>query len=285
MSLYGIDDAKCLKEVEGKETTITPDILAGWLKATVGHSCRNLLFLDVSAQGSTNLAYSFDRNVGKVRVYGTASAQAIFTIGTYQNTSDTDEKLYLSGGLDGGSGSTYALYAYDTTENARPKKWDGVTTSSGCINSTESQEILVPSFHTVEIRFVVQNGVSISSSSWFYPMLRDGGIASNSFDAFRYPAVHRTLTLYEGSGDAEVTCDYIPKTACVLVTVKDTSSQSSKLMTIVATMSGSYLITGNFYAYIAIGTTLSDYFGYSIEVVILNGGDTSTTWKAMAVVS
>lgn len=199
------------------------------LKATVGYSSKNLLYIDAQPTTLNNIEFSVDPEKGWASTYGTASAETRFTVGTVTNSTSEAQKMYLSGGAGSGSSSTYYLYAIDTTTWQRPKQWDGATQSGACYNSSDVIQILIPAGHSVEIRILFRNGATAPTEK-FNPMVRSGDIADNSFEPFRLSAdaeIRRRLRYYNYGGGSNVTIRPELGTLYYKVFVKNTTNPST----------------------------------------------------------
>lgn len=201
------------------------------LKATVGYSLKNLLYIDAQPTTLNNIEFNVDPVKGWVSTYtyGTASAETRYTVGTVTNSTSKAQEMYLSGGAGSGSSSTYYLYAIDTTTGQRPKQWDGETQSGACYNSSDVIQILIPAGHSVEIRILFRSGATAPTER-FYPMVRSGDIADNSFEPFRQSSdteIRRRLRYYDYGGGSSVTIRPELGTRYYKVFVKNTTNTST----------------------------------------------------------
>ena len=103
---------------------------------------------------------------GTVTVKGTATENAII-----YSSINLDAGNYLFNGARGGSSaSNYNAFIWDSTENARATKWDGVTPS---INGyTNFEEVKIVDGHTYTFNMRVLSGATYSQDTvLFYPMI------------------------------------------------------------------------------------------------------------------
>ena len=107
------------------------------LRATVGHSSKNLLNLkNLSSVTRNGVTWTVDPVAGTITANGTATA-----ISQYWDVRFTlsEGNYYFSGCPSGGSLSTYDVYAWDYTTNSRPKKWDGSPNAPSDFDGTRKQ--------------------------------------------------------------------------------------------------------------------------------------------------
>lgn len=164
------------------------DYVSPLLQATVGHSCKNLLKITATSTTKNGVTFNVNSTTGIITASEKSSTNFYYTVGSIVNTSDTAMNLYMSGCADGGSTSKYYVYAYDTTANARPKKWNGSSSSGESISSTDEEEIQIPAGHTVQIRIYIKtNYPGQNTTITFKPMVRDGNILNNTFEPYQTP--------------------------------------------------------------------------------------------------
>ena len=130
------------------------------IKATVGHSDDNLFVYNKSTQTINGITFTIDKDAETIKASGTATADAIiyFTI-----PSTVYGNLYFSGCPDGGSSSTWDVYCWDDTASARPKKWDGTTSSASCYNKNQAEEIKLVNGHTSVLAIRIRSGKTVSN--------------------------------------------------------------------------------------------------------------------------
>ena len=124
---------------------------------------KNLFQITENGGKVSGITYTTDIDAGTATFSGTctSSTYSICPIGYVTFPEDT--YVYLSGGADGGSNDKWYLYAYDMTAGARPKKWDGTTTSASVFDSTTSEEVLCPAGHRIRIAGLVRQSVTVNN--------------------------------------------------------------------------------------------------------------------------
>lgn len=151
----------------------------------------------ITEQGGTvyDIKYTPDVDAGTATLSGTCSSTTygIYPFGYVTFLEDT--YVYLSGGADGGSNDKYYLYAYDLTASARPKKWDGTSTSESVYDSQTSQEILCPAGHNIRIAALVRANITVNNIV-FKPMLRLPDTSAD-FEPYQIGVGQRTKNLLE----------------------------------------------------------------------------------------
>lgn len=146
---------------------------SGFEPYTVGVGKRTKNLFQITENGGTvsGITYTTDIDAGTATFSGTctSSTYSIYPIGYITFPEDT--YVYLSGGADGGSNTTWYLYAYDMTAGARPKKWNGTSASESVYDSQTSQEVLCPAGHRIRLAVLVRANVTVDNIV-FKPMLR-----------------------------------------------------------------------------------------------------------------
>ena len=161
----------------------------------VGERTKNLFQITENGNTVNGVTYITDIDEGTATFLGTCTAtNSICPIGYI--TFSEDSYVYLSGGADGGSNDRWYLYAYDMTAGARPKKWDGTSTSVSVFDSQTSQEILCPAGHSIRIAGLVRGGVTVNNIV-FKPMLR----AADTTPEFIPYGYQIPLTVSQGQTD------------------------------------------------------------------------------------
>ena len=159
------------------------------LEQTIGYEVsKNMLELTANSTTKSGITFTVDRAAGTVTVNGTctASSYTTLTLGNVVNNGTDPINLYLSGGAENGSSDLY-LYSQDISVDpvARPKKWDGETSSSSLTDPTTSTEIQIPAGHTVRAVILVRAGTTVENEV-FKPMIRDGVYeADPTFEPYR----------------------------------------------------------------------------------------------------
>ena len=159
------------------------------LEQTIGYEVsKNMLELTANSTTKSGITFTVDRAAGTVTVNGTctASSYTTLTLGNVVNNGTDPLNLYLSGGAENGSRDLY-LYSQDISVDpvARPKKWDGETSSSSLTDPITSTEIQIPAGHTVRAVVLVRAGTTVENEV-FKPMIRDGVYeADPTFEPYR----------------------------------------------------------------------------------------------------
>ena len=170
------------------------DEIEARLRATVGHSCKNLLELSGTSETTSGINFTIDKISGTVTTANTATSQTIKLIGEVTNNSDAAKNYWLSGGADNGASNSYYLYAIDDSTGSRPKQWDGVTNSLSSYGLNDSVQIQIPAGHKIRVQILIRNGVN-TDGLVFKPMLRDGSIADDTFEPYVTPTDERIVDL------------------------------------------------------------------------------------------
>ena len=106
------------------------------LKATVGHSCKNLLEITANTATIRGVTFTVDKTAGTISTSGTATGgSAIFEIPI---PSGVIGDLYLSGCDDGGTSSTFYINGYNVTDDEKLRTWSGGQ-SYNCYNTEQSR--------------------------------------------------------------------------------------------------------------------------------------------------
>lgn len=167
------------------------DEIEARLRATVGHSSKNLLNLkNLSSVTRNGVTWTVDPVAGTITANGTATAQSQY--GDVRFTL-SEGNYYFSGCPSGGDLSTYDLYAWDYTTNSRPKKWDGSTNASADFNG-EKKQFQVVNNHKYGLTCRVEPGVTVNNLV-FKPMVWDGSIADDTFEPYVMPTDERIVDL------------------------------------------------------------------------------------------
>ena len=229
------------------------------LQATIGHSCKNLLKITATSTTKNGVTFNVNSTTGIITASEKSSTNFYYTVGSIVNTSDTAMNLYMSGCADGGSTSKYYVYAYDTTANARPKKWNGSSSSGESISSTDEEEIQIPAGHTVQIRIYIKtNYPGQNTTITFKPMVRDGNILNNTFEPYQTPTDEAKQDKLQ---------EYISTTPSSSVFIDDISNLSYFIVNIVYQDSTPVLGPDDIYSvFISIGlldSTQQTYFHFS----------------------
>lgn len=166
----------------------SPEIVAR-LKATVGHSSKNLLPITLESRpydtDGNDFSVTVDKVAGTITINGTSKSSGATNIEFY---TDTNGKLsgnfYITGGV---TGCVVRAYDYDSQDaNKWAKKWNGTTTASGSSSEHDSQEVQAVAGHKFGYRLRVAAGQSFTNAV-IKPMLRDGSIADDTFEPYVMP--------------------------------------------------------------------------------------------------
>jgi hypothetical protein len=144
------------------------DEIEARLKATVGHSSKNLFQITADTRTINGITFTIDKQAGTVTANGTASAYTTF--GLVSPSSFYQEQGMILSGCTGGSAQTYWI---DT--------WDG---SVQIQNFSGETRITTQSW--TQVRIVIRRGVSVSNLV-FKPMIRDGSILDDTFEPYQTP--------------------------------------------------------------------------------------------------
>ena len=106
------------------------------LKATVGHSGKNMFEITAETSTSRGVTFTVDKQAGTVTTSGTAKGgSAIFYMPI---SADVKGDFYYSGCAEGGTSSTYYIDTYDEDTGVKLKGWNGTTPTSNCYYLTQS---------------------------------------------------------------------------------------------------------------------------------------------------
>lgn len=161
------------------------DEIEARLRATVGHSSKNLLSLDDVTSATINgVTWTVNAQTGTITASGTtpSNRESQFAIPLKKNEAGN---YYLSGCPATGSSSTYNAFVWDATSNARPKQWDGTTNAVNNYDATPKQFKSVDE-HTYEVRLRIWMGQTVNNLV-FKPMVWDGSISDNTFEPHQEP--------------------------------------------------------------------------------------------------
>lgn len=170
----GVSSSSCYNETEAM------------LKATVGHSSKNLYQITVDTQTINGVTFNVDKVNGTITANGTSPSSKEATLTqTVIVTKNLAGKKYFSVSLNQvGSSSTFDAYIYDSTAKRLITKWDGTTTPR--LHGTESQEVLLIEGHQLAINCRIFKGQNVSDLI-YKPMLRDGVIVDDTFEPYVTP--------------------------------------------------------------------------------------------------
>ena len=161
------------------------------LRATVGHSCKNLLPITLESgkytSGGADLTYTVDKAAGTITINGSSRTDtSAINLTLYDDISGT----LMSGNLYASGGSTHCgIRAYDhdsSFENKWCRKWDGETTASPSMGEHDSQECQVIAGHHIAYRIRIAAKQTINNEV-IKPMFRDGSIIDDTFDPYQTP--------------------------------------------------------------------------------------------------
>lgn len=159
-------DAGTLKSVEGLESHVT-----------VG---KNLLKNNNTAIIYTNNGVTFTKQSdGTIIANGTATANHA----QYQISIDgLCGDYYFTGCPLGGTNNTYHIYVWDGVANARPKKWDGITSTT---NNTGGMlnEFKVPLGHRITMNIRIMQGVTVNNVV-FKPMMLSPKAVDSEYEPY-----------------------------------------------------------------------------------------------------
>ena len=165
------------------------------LRATVGHSSKNLYRITVDTQTIDGVTFNVDRVNGTITVNGTSSSRKEASIEQdFIVTKNLAGKKYFSVSLNQvGSSSKFDAYIYDYTKKGLITKWDG-TTITPRLYGTESQEVLLIEGHRLSLRCRIFKEQTVSNLI-YKPMLRDASIADDTFELYVTPTDERIVDL------------------------------------------------------------------------------------------
>lgn len=130
---------------------------------------KNLLPITTGSFTDNGVTFTFDAETGIVVANGKATGGQ----GRYAFYIEPTEtlNLYLSGCPEGGSASTYNIYPWDSTANARPKKWDGTTSQMASDYGTGGLEVQAAAGHILSATIRIEEGYT-ADNLVFKPMYR-----------------------------------------------------------------------------------------------------------------
>lgn len=128
------------------------------------------LFKTVGPGSKTTNGVTFTRNDdGSVHAVGTNTGTIASGTSVFASTVNLPPGNYcFTAGLSNGTNSVLDAFIWDTTTNARAKKWDGVTASEGAIRNL-LYEVQIQRGHSYVIDLRVANGATVDMT--FYPMI------------------------------------------------------------------------------------------------------------------
>lgn len=164
--------------------------ITGWDGVKVTRCGKNLLNNGATSRTVSGIAFTVDSD-GTVRAVGTATATAQLNF----ELPDISGDVKFTGCPAGGGNSTYDCYLWDSTANARFKKWDGTTESKSDYGNT-LQEAQIPYGHVGRFVLHIRQGVSVDIV--FSPMI----VARDESDAAYAPYTGETydITFPAGAG-------------------------------------------------------------------------------------
>ena len=167
------------------------DEIEARLRATVGHSSKNLLKLEASTQMSAGITYTVNEKDGTVTATGTVTTGQ----NSYCNIAmDLPEgNYYFYGCPTGGSNSKYDIFPWDNTTTARPKQWDGTTEAVSDYDMTPKQFKAIAG-HSLRLSIRIRSGQTVNNIV-FKPMVWDGSIADDTFELYVTPTDERIVDL------------------------------------------------------------------------------------------
>lgn len=170
------------------------DEIEARLKATVGHSSKNLLPItlesDSYTEGGANLDYTVDKTAGTITLNGTTRTSGAGFITVYEDTNgEISGNLYVSGGY---SENCY-VRVYDNTDVGYVKNWNGEgSRGSRGINDSDEETLISGHRNTVRIRFTA--GQTFTNVV-IKPMIRSGSISDDTFEPYVTPTDERIASL------------------------------------------------------------------------------------------
>ena len=190
------NDNFVLKDAEARERLgkVSPETEAR-LRATVGHSSKNLLPITLESgsytKGGANLSYTVDKVAGTITLNGNTRTSGTDYLTVFSDVNgDVAGKLYLSGGYDDGA----RLFCRDLTNDEYPKQWDGATTSVTSKGEHDSVQELLIAGHNNEVRLRFYAGYTFNNVV-LKPMLRSGNISDDTFEPYVTPTDERIIAL------------------------------------------------------------------------------------------
>lgn len=149
---------------------------------------KNLLNNTASSSSPSGITFTVNAD-GTVTATGTATADAQLLIPFSGLSGD----YYFCGCPSDGNASTkYDVYAWDSTANARFKKWNGTTNSASDVGTYSLQEIQIPSGHSGYIVIRIKNGYAIQGGLLFKPMIVASTETSNIYVPYQGIGVEHT---------------------------------------------------------------------------------------------
>lgn len=168
------------------------------------------LFENTQMKSYTNNTVTYTKNDdGTVVANGTSSP----SYAQYPIDIDTTKiygNVYFVGVYDS-QNSDVDAYIWDTTTNARCKKWNGIDASESSTDGT-LVEVNIPKGHTVSMRLRVFTNKTVSNYT-FYPMIVSSNETDATFEPYSLSELSLDLpeTVYGGTLDlesGELVCDY-----------------------------------------------------------------------------
>lgn len=144
------------------------DEIEARLRATVGHSSKNLLKITANTRTINGVTFTVDKQAGTVTANGTASKYTVFAL--VSPSSFYQERGMILSGCTGGANQTYWIDTWDGS--VQIKNYSGETSIS-----TQSW---------TQVRIVIMAGTSVSNLV-FKPMIRDGNISDGTFEPYQEP--------------------------------------------------------------------------------------------------
>ena len=149
--------------------------------------------------------------------------------------------LICNGCPSGGSASKYDVYVWDDTTGARVKKWDGTTASESDYGGT-SQEIQIPSGHSVKVNIRIAANYTVSNLV-FKPMVRLATDADDTFEPFAMTNKELTDAILQDASDIDAIEAVIPSSASPsnkLATASDIPDITGKADLVTSATSGDF---------------------------------------------
>lgn len=180
------------------------DEIEARLRATVGHSSKNLLSLaGVSTQSVGGITWTVDYRAGTITASGTSNADRSF----YIYLTIPAGNYYYYGCPQTGSNNTYDVYLWDQTVRARPKQWDGTTNTESDYGMTPKQFQAVEG-HQLRFTLRIRPGQAVSNLV-FKPMVWNGSISDDTFEPYQMPTDDRIAEIDLATANAS---RFIPST-------------------------------------------------------------------------
>lgn len=187
----------------------TSDEIEARMRATVGHSSKNLLPITLSSgtytAGGANLTYTVDKAAGTITLNGTSRTSGVIVLTVYEDsTGKISGDLYISGG----GNENARLTGRDLTLNAGMMAWDGVTPSAASTGENDSQQIRPIAGHDNDFRYRILAGAKFNNVV-LKPMLRSGSISDDTFEPYVTPTDEKKqdkpVVLWEGDATTNLT--------------------------------------------------------------------------------